>query len=166
MPDYSELLSRIEQASGPDRELDVAIAVAVLDPKREKNYWMWQSGRPQGSAPKPDSEFWGSRNTPTFTASLDSTVALVERMEHAYGRKIICFHAGAQLMAGDMDYDPRAKPDNSVTVGWCAHVAFFDSRHANSTFGPDSYSHGKTPALALLSALFRALSAREAKDGE
>lgn len=156
MPDYSELLSRIEQASGPDRELDVAIAVAVLDPKREKNYWMWQSGRPQGSAPKPDSEFWGSRNTPTFTASLDSTVALVERML-----------PGCEICLTDVHPDflrpgePKHLVELMCGLKWVKYDAYPEPKYETTGSGK-----ANSRPLALLTALFRALSAREAKDGE
>lgn len=159
----SDIVRRLEESGGPDRDIDADIYIEFNIPA-ERVGRLDRRGGCVGWWPK-DAPYESAVDVPRYTASLDAAIALVERMEHAYGRKIICFHAAGQLMAGDMDYDPRARPDNSVTVGWCAHVAFFDSRDANSTFGPDRYSYARTPALAVLTALFRALEAKETGNG-
>lgn len=129
MPDYSELLSRIEQASGPDRELDfwISIRFPIDEPTRHSDDEL-----------QADIDLVGIEGMvidAPYTASLDATVALVERML-----------PGAVWSAGKGWDGPWSCIDTSGTM--CNH----EGRAA-------------TTVLALLTALFRALSAREAKDG-
>ena len=80
MPDYSGLLSRIEQASGPSRELDRDIAEMVGWSRRvvsmgEDDYW--RDGDQSWTREDDD-------HPPRWTASLDATVALIGRMLPGY----------------------------------------------------------------------------------
>lgn len=68
MTDLTDLLARVEQAEGPDRELDKALWYklvfdpALADP--DELHWLKFVGQKQ----------------PWFTASLDASLALVERV--------------------------------------------------------------------------------------
>lgn len=70
-----ELRDRVAKATGSDRELDAAIMAALFDATREKNYWGWQSSRPQGAPKRPASDYWRTK-APALTASLDAAVTL------------------------------------------------------------------------------------------
>lgn len=80
MGDLRELLERVEKATGADRELDSAIFSALVDPRRENAYWIWQGSRPQGSPERAPADYWDTRHTPTITSSIDAALALMERM--------------------------------------------------------------------------------------
>jgi hypothetical protein len=155
-----ELIAKVEAATGPDRDLDADILRALCPGATVGTYIVGDDAdvvfhaQALGISDK--------STCPAFTGSVDAALALAEGIRHAYGRKIICmFHACGQLSAGDMDYDPRARPDNSVTVGWSAHVAFYTNRDLNETAGYERYWYGDTPALAIVLATLRALSSSE-----
>lgn len=78
MTDLESLLERIEKASGPDRELDVAIMTALVPTKSGKPWW-FDGKREQGTAPAITTERWKERAART-TASLDAAIGLVERV--------------------------------------------------------------------------------------
>lgn len=171
------LIERLENADGPSRELDRAIQCGVggwhrITPSHTRNKHGafispadWIGANSDGS-PILDSLHGTTmhRDVPAVTASIDSAVALAERVVAMEGRKLICFFcAGGQLTPYNADetspdYHPKAKIDNSVTAGWMAHVAFYNSDGAT---GHDDYSHGRTAPLAICLATLRALSAQE-----
>ena len=169
---YADIIERLTEATGPDRELDAAIIVAATPAEGQGDdlITLRRTSKSDECAP---GTYWrvsfsgkSLHTAELYTYSLDAAVALAERFAHPHGRKLICFFcAGGQLtpenaVEGSDDYHPLAKIDTSVTVGWMAHVAFLKSG-SGETFGPEGYSHGKTPAIAILLALFRALQARE-----
>jgi hypothetical protein len=67
----SQLLSRVEEAQGPDRELDRAVAIAAGDQVADDGIsgFIW---RPAASG--------GWSEIPRLTSSLDAALALVERV--------------------------------------------------------------------------------------
>lgn len=63
---YSELLARLEAATGPDRELDAAIALWAGWTRHHGQYeWM----KPNG--------FFSTVGCPAYTASIDAALTLV-----------------------------------------------------------------------------------------
>jgi hypothetical protein len=70
-----DLLERVEKATGPDRELDFALALAFTPggyrwPDERGGAIMWPDGRGSFGVAEPD----------CLTASLDAAMALVERV--------------------------------------------------------------------------------------
>lgn len=164
MSTIAELLERVERATGPDRQLDADIIRTLAPGSTVGTYIDDDDGDVVFHA-----EALGIRNKsicPALTGSVDAALALAEGVRHLYGRKIICmFYAGGQLSAGDMEYDPRARPDNSVTVGWSAHIAFYTDRNLNRTDAVhERFWFGATPALAILAALLRAQDHRSLEE--
>lgn len=139
--ELADLLARIESATGPDRELDCDVFVAL-----EVTLNTGQSPGPGASPFNPlYSPYLVLRpgnqrltpatreDAPTYTASVDVALSLKNRL--------LPGHAGA---VGDMAFDPPPRPP------WaCIWTKGGD---------PKFHGEGKTPALALLSAIFRALS--------
>lgn len=158
MSDLAELLARVEAATDFDRDLDRDIGIAIDGWKVIAERTLYVPFEDTYYADHPGSMY------PSLTESIDAAVSLADRITHRYGRKLICFFcAGGQLMPHnaddtDPDYHPLAKIDNSVTVGWLSHVAFFKP-DGGETYGPERYSHGANAALAIIAALLRALIA-------
>ena len=74
------LLERVIRAKGYDRELDVAILIALgqcVDERRgkDKKSWLYQ---PNGN--RWDTAWHGYNAAPRLTASIDAVVALIERV--------------------------------------------------------------------------------------
>lgn len=83
MADRATLLAlaeRCETATGPDRELDGAIYIAVLIPA-ERAGRIDQNGGFVGWWPK-DGPYVGAREVPAYTASLDAALTLVPEGWH------------------------------------------------------------------------------------
>lgn len=138
MADLAELLERVKAASGPDRETDVALWLAMTPGAT------YRTTRAKHTATGREWDINESRvnggalvEVPTFTASLDAALALVERV---------------------------LPEDRIVTAG--AIVANGTSRGmASVTTVANRASHtanGATPALALLAATLSALIAQPA----
>lgn len=71
MTDFADLLARVREAKGPDRDLDAAIALATgwtHEVNHEEDYECWRKS--DGKA----------AYLPRYTASIDAALALVERM--------------------------------------------------------------------------------------
>lgn len=82
--DIAELLERVEAASGPDRELDAAIEVAMLGTTATDDDLIYHSVPRKDDHCAPGT-FWRKsrsgaslRTAAPFTASLDNALALVE----------------------------------------------------------------------------------------
>lgn len=164
--DLSELLERVEKASGPDRELDAELCLALGDfpqiqvswtggPFRSdldggwrlrpqsKGYvehplWIDSWGRPIGAQAKP------------YTASVDAALALVERVLPGWGVVITKPLDGggyAEVFSREgLSFDPNG--DKNVSLGeWLEQ----------------GKPQRETPALALLAAMLRALIAGNAE---
>ena len=166
MSKYTDIIARLEKAEGPDRVLGEDVLLACGWRKVPTGYFYgqmhWWAPPPPNDGRGFDADNFRQHNP---LASLDAAIGLVERQIATEGRKLICFFcAGGQLTPFNADkhspdYHPLAKIDNSVTVGWMAHVAFYCAD--GGTSGPESYSHGRTAPIAILIALFRALEAQE-----
>jgi hypothetical protein len=129
------LLKRVQEAQGPDRELDAAICKAV-DPASWARFRNW-AAMPCG-APEETVERDAARYAPEVTRSLDEALALVER--------------------GVL---PGAKWSRNPGGAMAVHV-----RTERLPFQRTYWSGGcATPALGLLSALLKALSAQHTREG-
>ncbi|MBP0440641.1 hypothetical protein [Tianweitania sediminis] len=155
MVERERLIERLAALTGPDRAVDLEILARV-----------GQSGEwSEDDIAYALTDIEGTTMPPAYTASIDAAVALCESVIALQGRKVICFFcAGGQLtpynaIEGLPDYHPLAKIDNGVTVGWMAHVAFYNAD--GSATGPERYSHGRTAAIAVCIALLRALQSQE-----
>lgn len=134
---HAELIERLEALTGPDREADIHIALALLDARKEANWHMWQASRPRGSVEMTPEDYWRSRGggaCPAYTASLDAAVALVERLGLQWLRKSL----------DTMTVYRQFTPEQDVRKYWPEHHE----------------AAGATPAIALLIALLRALSSQ------
>lgn len=83
MTDLSELIERVRQATGPDRELDAALFIALVEPT-------WHTSPKDPGAVAADKQyFWpegklkyltrNSKVAPYYTASVDAITALIEK---------------------------------------------------------------------------------------
>ena len=140
-----DLLARVKAATGPDRELSVAIWFA-LNPDREH---LWAlSGMNAQRGPKQNTEatlrravqqnprdYGWEATDHDFTASLDAALALVERVLET---DFIDIEVAKRFVAGE-------------------------ARGRAEICGPavDAYGEAATPALALLAALLSALATPE-----
>lgn len=80
-----ELIERLEKAAGPDRELDVAIAVAidgyVLEKReRDRKLWLYREESGPRYYGRKDPEYGVSGEYPRLTSSIDAAVALCVRV--------------------------------------------------------------------------------------
>lgn len=147
-----ELADRVEKASGPDRELDgkifIAVTPSVSDAGRIDQMggvvgW-WPKGKPYQSA----------REVSAYTASLDAAMTLVPDE----------WRCGFE-QAGVSDH-------NNLITGWC--WPFASSWEPDWQLGYDSYkghdqgaqSAAVTPALALTAAALRVRAQQEASDAD
>lgn len=135
----SDLIARVEAATGPDRELDGLMEVAAR----------WAQASSVGLKPEHrarwecDAQGWvRSQGTiypaATFTASLDAALALVERVLPGWF---------VGLQQNRFVGDERR---------WTAYITLNDGEHEATTYAP---------ALALLAALLRALQAKASAEG-
>lgn len=144
-----ELAERVERAEGPDRRLDVAIAIAVdwtypsmMAPLRVTVAWRGEDAIDSiaEEAERPDSLL---KYLPRYTASIDAAMTLVPE--------------GWWWSAGDcsVSSDASVGPD----VAHCDKallIAFDDGIHAD-------LPHPSTPALALCAVSLRAREALRAR---
>jgi hypothetical protein len=123
-----DLLARVEAAEGPDRELDCRIACAV-DPGLKGE---WQVVKPPFYDPEryfsgqPGMDWIGYdllNNAPVYTASLDATLALVERVLpgcwYIIGKgKLKASEPlyGAQLLFGDSEVLGEGESDANLPL--------------------------------------------------
>lgn len=134
--DPSKLISRVEAASGPDRELDCYLQ-AALEYKQPVRVVGPPAYDPQRyfCNPLPETNWIGYdllNTTPRYTASLDAAVALVEKVLPQAG--------------GTTTFGP-------------AHM--FVAMITDRPGGGEKYlGKAATPALALVSALLKAMQAQ------
>jgi hypothetical protein len=148
MTDIDALIERIEQATGPDRRLDVQIEIAT-DPKRR-----WIVGHEPGRFPRTPiygtlADLWEwavdeSKEPPEiggqrFTASLDAAMTLVPEG---------CLFMTCTLWdTGDSDHDK---------IGAGATVKRYTVKGGGRFFVGETAGLAATPALALCAAALRA----------
>jgi len=120
------LLERVEAASGPDRDIDLELAL-IGYPHTTREHWLTDElGRLA----------FGSQRR--YTASLDAAVGLVEKM--LPGRS----------------WEVREQKHSSFPRAIGAQ-ALIMSMSENETMRGDSSARAKTPALALIAALLKAM---------
>ncbi|MFZ2252645.1 MAG: hypothetical protein WAW13_00555 [Minisyncoccia bacterium] len=135
MTEYTDIIDRLESATGPDRELD-ALACRLAAPKDWEKYRNW-AAMPSGAPPDimdRDAVRW----VPAYTASLDDSLALV-------GEKLPGWR-------WEMAHHPRMTREHRYVFEIEA-----PSEDSATALAP-------TPALAVLLALFRALEANQDQD--
>lgn len=153
MVDVSELIGRIEAATGPDRETDIDLCIAL-------NYLNCIDDAPLNLRRAPDDPGWldyefvqdgksveCTDEAPALTASIDSALALVERClpDHQWG-------------VGSAGIRSGAHPDGNAAYvdGFRAHVTKRSPLRPMPVVGT-----ARTAPLAILSALLRALEEKE-----
>ncbi len=130
--DLTELLARVESASGPDRELDallwcLAEGAEYERPSTQRETFLYRIG----------DIYHRCNDYPAYTASLDDALALVERVLPGWDIQLT-------LLATLGPQDNRT-PRNRVVLLSNSEDALIDGE-------------GATPALALLAALLKALT--------
>lgn len=135
------LLERVKAASGPDREMDAAVWLA-LEPGVTRKQWSYIHTASGQECRMDETRDATGRLivVPSFTASIDAALALVERVLPGWFGKVSFNGRGSFCWLwepGVLDDDDDGKP-----------------------------IYGKTPALAILAALLTALAAsKENTDG-
>lgn len=133
------ILERLRAATGPDRSLDVAIWFDLVEPR-----YLWTQDREQywhvnraGTAMTP---VWQDdtplRHAPEYTSSIDAALALVERMLQGCSKEI--------SFEDDEWYFRFLSAKGGIPIPVVGHV----------------FPH-KTAPLAILTALFAAIEAKE-----
>lgn len=146
---HTDIIAQLEKATGPDRELDVLIALAVGGYAYEKRgrdtkAWYYRIGG-QSYERRAVNDF-GGRRLPDYTKSLDASLALVgERLPGWAGLLCVLGTAskqGATLMSPikETGEDEYGSP-----------VEIYD----------EAYGEAATAPLAVLVALFKALDEQE-----
>lgn len=142
MTTYTDIRARLEAATGPDRELNEEIAFAIR--------WRPTSGLPATSFAEHEAKhgyetawtahapFRLSWPIPDYTASIDAAIALVEEKLPGWSWRLMNVSHGT----------PTGMPKCSL-------------KHPISS-GRDVPGFARTPALAILTALFAALEANDA----
>lgn len=152
---YSEILERLETATGPDREIDGLVCAVVFG---DEPYIIGHEG-----GRFPQKAVYGTKRqafemTPTaagadyicapfYTASLDAVVALIESELPGWWRRVEC--------------SPRPSGAGEARAKIWRPEEFFYPGSEPVTFEEDA----KTEPLALLAAAIRALADKEANNG-
>lgn len=143
-----DLLRRVESATGADRELDRDLFMALVPCDRAPfRYWAPVDEHNGHGEPREGWVYYAPHcgqaiEVPAYTASLDAALALVERCDPGFKWRVAAY-TPAEAQACGID---RAERPFWATCG-------LPSEQEQAT--------GKTPALALLAALLRALNTKE-----
>ena len=134
------ILERLRAATGPDRELDALIWLETTDGATRRESTVTSSTNLWSPYTIDETRDATGRliTVPSYTASIDAALALVERMLPGCGVVI------------------HANNDSYMKDSAILHVPSYSSP-------PKCDGHGATPALAILTALFAALEAKEKK---
>lgn len=139
-PTLPELLSRVEAATGPDREIDALICVALRDVPDARHYKL--GARPNSSAHTDwrvdlvlDTGVVRSRTPAPYTASIDAALALMERALPGWGVEVL----------------------TSGREGWGAAQVWYGERRFSEGNGEPCYA--RTATLAILAAILTAMEA-------
>ena len=169
---YSEIIERLENATGPDRSLDVLVYVACgfgsimeqhgnhynplrADGRRQLHSFIGEEKGPYQPNEAEDVSGmvgWDVFTVPPFTASLDAAIALVERM--LPGCEITMTDTHGDFLS---EHEPRHSADIMRGLIWSSHDGF-----PQPDYETQADASSATRPLALIIAMFRALEA-EAK---
>lgn len=150
MTAHAELITRLEAATGPDREIDLDIAVGLkIAPGGEK--WERRNGRyDQGGSPHlrenraPDPGPWPTFSAQPYTASVDAALALLERVLPGW--------------AGMVSFGPSEMQRADV---WGPVKEIGEAEDGTPVeMRDDGDGEAPTPAIALCIAVLRALEAQ------
>ena len=145
---FLSLAARVEELTGPDREVDAEVAT-VLWGTSGKSYYNWQSLRPKGSPEKPTVDYWRGHAT-KLTASVDVLLAMIEHDLPGWRIENLCEWDHETLRSrGPWTCDLQRRGIDILTGGRGAKCA-----------------HAATPALALLSAALRAKAAQQQMEAD
>lgn len=138
MTRYADIIERLTEATGPDRELDAAIIVAATPAEGQGDDLITLRRTSESDECAPGT-YWrvsfsgkSLRTSYPYTASIDAAVALVERLL-----------PGCHRRSQNWNYPPSY----AVSIG----PSYVDSSYARHACEP----------IAILLALFRALQAQE-----
>lgn len=145
-----DLLARVGEAEGPDREIDAIIHVTLCQPAPEpgdetRRYRM-PARNMDYEAVEPGHYWYVARSgkslhsAPTYTSSLDAVVALVER-----------------VLPGSFWRAQKQSPDYDIAPFWAVCGPHGKPKRQHT-------ADGATPALALLAALIKAKIAQEGEE--
>jgi hypothetical protein len=151
MDDLKDLLARVEISTGPDRELDAAIAVATLGTTSTEDDLIYHKAPARDDRCAPGTYWRKSRSgmslhtSPPYTSSLDAALALVE--EKLPGNRL-------HMSNRALDHE-----DNLVDRPSCClwHDSLAEKSSRGSPWCEGDVHEGATLPLAVLSALLRAL---------
>lgn len=101
MTEIKELIERVGRASGPDRELDLAIGALWSDPPFSMSINQQRGGKPPVFK---------------FTASIDAALALVERVRPGTGYSIIRPDNAAADVQVDIDGELADAPTVPLAI--------------------------------------------------
>lgn len=172
MSDLDALIERVEAATGPDREIDAVVWRVVLMPQLpfyrefdgrvmlDVRHGLGEGG-PDWRHPSPYDQ---SRSPPNYTASLDAALTLVERKlpGWCYGTRTDAIWADHHRWAGKPVWEALiANPGDSDSYSpFCDHDGYTEDSEVILEYDAKHCS----PALALISALLRALKSAEGKE--
>lgn len=125
------LVERVKAATGPDRELDISIGTTI-------GGWTYQPHVPHNFKWH-DGEFDRPGGPPSYTASIDAALALVERLLPDW-------------VVADLSQNSRVAGDP-----WgCTLAIYYGSYPSKNRMAKSGYDFQR-PSLAILAALFTAL---------
>jgi len=139
--DLSELISRVEAAKGPDREIDAAIWQLVLPDDYRKARGMASGLWPKNGDREAEERAWASRAARPFSRSLDAAIALCERVLPGW--------LWEMRQDETRGYFARVESPDFDCVTWEAG----DKITTDILAGRDANAFAPTPALALCLAL-------------
>lgn len=146
------LLERVKSAEGPDRALDVRIEHDVIGcwPDFPEKDWASDEEILDQLSACESYEVWFC---PPYTASLDASLALLERVLPGWMNWLIRSDESAPFFA-------RIESPDFEAVTWEAG----DRVKTDVLSGSDHHARAKSPALALLAALLTALISESPHD--
>ena len=176
MTTYSDIIARLENATGPDRELDVLIYVMCglgkIKNRRERHFMLERADgqrtlhvsvndgmgpyQPYDQEDVSGMVGWNAFTVPPYTASLDAAIALVERMLPGWGWRVAtCCVSDDAYVFPDFN-SPEHGQDLLDRLPVCP-----DGENEWSNFTDVDQRPPGRPAIALLTALFIALEELE-----
>lgn len=161
-----ELEARLVAASGPDREIDALLAVALLKPEQATDDLIYYRRVDRDDNCTPGTYWRKSRSgmslqtAETYTASLDAAIALCERVlpGHSMGFRTCSNWAEHHKWAGKPAWEAVVTDTGDTDDYYPFEHDYHSSDDVSEFFGEHC-----SPALALCLAIVRALS--KVKDG-